>query len=48
MAKKGQMREAQAYAKNWNRKMRTHMNNEEQVDAFKNYNQHFGGVYNMI
>jgi len=42
MAKKGNMREAQAYAKNWNRKMRANINSEEQVEHFNNYNQHFG------
>jgi hypothetical protein len=42
------MREAQAYAKSWNRKMRSNMNNEEQVQDFKNYNKHYGEVYNMI
>lgn len=42
------MREAQAYAKSWNRRMRSQMTNEEQVHNYQNYNKHFGEVYNMI
>ena len=48
MAKKGNMREAQAYAKSWNRKMRSNINNEQQQQQFKNFNNHYGDVYNMI
>ena len=48
LAKAGQMREAQAYAKSWNRRMRSQMNNEEQVKDYQNYNKHFGEVYKMI
>ena len=42
------MREAQVYAKSWNRKMRSNKNNVEQEDCYANYNKHFGGVYDMI
>ena len=48
MAKRGDMREAQAYAKNWNRKMRSNINTGEQLEQYQNYNNNFGGVYNMI
>lgn len=34
MAKKGNMKEAQVYAKSWNRKMRSNKNNEEQEEEF--------------
>lgn len=42
------MREAQAYAKSWNRKMRSNISNQEQIGHYQNYNKHFGEVYNMI
>ena len=48
MAKKGNMREAQAYAKSWNRRMRSNMNTEEQNEHFQNFNNNYGEVYNMI
>mmetsp|Transcript_34752 Transcript_34752/g.25901 ORF Transcript_34752/g.25901 Transcript_34752/m.25901 type:complete len:120 (+) Transcript_34752:1728-2087(+) len=48
MAKQGKMVEAQAYAKNWNRKMRSNIQNEEQAADFQNYNKNYGEVYNMI
>jgi len=33
MAKEGRFVESQAYAKNWNRKMKVNMNSEEQVTS---------------
>jgi len=42
------MREAQAYAKNWKRKMRSNINDEAQVAQYQNYNKHFGEVFDMI
>jgi len=42
------MREAQAYAKTWKRKMRGQISNEEQAKNYQNYNQKFGEVYNLI
>ena len=48
LAKRGEMRGAQAYAKSWKRKMRGQISNEEQAMNYQNYNKHFGDVYNMI
>ncbi|CDW86904.1 type a von willebrand factor domain-containing protein [Stylonychia lemnae] len=48
MAKRGNMREAQAYAKVWKRKMKSNIQNVEQDIQYNNFNNHFGQVYEMI
>lgn len=46
MARFGDMRQGQAIAKAWNRKMRDNLQSEQQIEDYKNFNAQFGGVYN--
>eukprot|EP00347_Sterkiella_histriomuscorum_P012379 403368807 len=48
LAKRGQMREAQAIAKTWKRQMRGNVQSEEQAVQYQQFNKHFGEVYDMI
>lgn len=48
MARKGHTREAQAYAKNWGRKMRKNAQTEEQMEMQQNYVENSRGMYNMM
>ena len=49
MARGGQHRFAQAYAKNWNRKMRKHAAEDEQAYAVSNaMNSNFNQMYEMM
>lgn len=42
------MRQAQAVAKGWNRKMRANIQNEEQVQEYQAFNANFGNVYSQL
>jgi len=48
MAANGQFREGQAYAKQWDRKMKTKAVTSEQMGARMNYGQSMGMVYNQM
>jgi hypothetical protein len=45
MARHGDTRQAQSMAKAWNRKMRSNIQTEEQVQGYQALNANFGDVY---
>lgn len=48
IARDGDIRQAQVVAKAWNRKMRSNIQSEEQVNNYQAFNQNFGNVYNQL
>lgn len=48
LAKAGALREAQALAKCWGRKMKANITTSAQVKTFKEFDSAISGTYNMI
>jgi hypothetical protein len=48
MAREGDMRQAQVIAKQWNRKIRSNVESEEQIGQLKSFQNNFGDVYSQI
>ena len=48
VAADGNVAQAQVIAKAWNRKMRSNLQNEDQIHEYQNFNQNFGECYNQL
>lgn len=48
MAREGNFRQAQSHAKIWGRQMKANIKSEEEVANYKQFNNAWGGAYNMM